>query len=97
MVGASCGIGMGEGGTDPVALAVARLELAVERLALGLARNPGGFHAAGDTSADVPALRAEVAALAARLDASIARLREVVREEAEPGGGAERQDRDEEE
>jgi hypothetical protein len=88
---------MGEGSTDPVALALARLELAVERLALGLARNPGGFRAAGDTPADVPALRAEVAALAARLDASIARLREVVREETEPGGGAERQDRGEEE
>jgi hypothetical protein len=90
---------MSEGGSDPVALAVARLELAVERLALNLARNPGGFRAAGDTAAaDAPSLRAEVAALAARLDASIARLREVVREESEPGGGgAERQDRGEEE
>ncbi len=88
---------MSEGGNDPVALAVARLELAVERLALGLARNPGGPRAAGETALDAPSLRAEVAALAARLDASIARLREVVREESEPGGGAERQDRDEEE
>jgi hypothetical protein len=91
---------MSEGGNDPVTLAVARLELAVERLALALSRNPGGSRPsamAGD-AADVPALRAEVAALAARLDASIARLREVVREESEPGGaGAERRDRDEEE
>ena len=92
---------MGEGGNDPVTLAVARLELAVERLALVLSRNPGGFRAGGGAAgdaADVPALRAEVAALAARLDASIARLREVVREESEPGGaGAERRDRGEEE
>ena len=89
---------MSEGVRDPVALAVARLEVAVERLALGLSRNPGGVRAAGDP-ADVPALRAEVAALAARLDASIARLREVVREESEPAatGGAERQDRGDEE
>ncbi len=88
---------MSEGGSDPVALAVARLELAVERLALGLARNPGGFRAGGETAADAPALRAEVAALAARLDASIARLREVVRDEAEPGGNADPRDQAEEE
>jgi hypothetical protein len=80
---------MSEGGGDPMALAVARLELAVERLALGLSRS-GGVRppaASGEAPLDAPALRAEVAALAARLDASIARLREVVREESEPGGG----------
>jgi hypothetical protein len=81
-----------------VALAVARLELAVERLAFGLSQNPAGVRgAAGGEPVDAPALRAEVAALAARLDASIARLREVVREEADPGEGAEPRDRGEEE
>lgn len=82
-----------------MALAVARLELAVERLALGLARS-GGVRpsaATGEAPLDAPALRAEVAALAARLDASIARLRDVVREEAEPGGGVHRDAGDEEE
>ena len=86
---------MSEGGGNPVALAVARLELAVERLALGLSRS-GGVRPAGDP-ADATALRAEVAALAARLDASIARLREVVREESEPGGGGRPDVGDEEE
>jgi hypothetical protein len=89
---------MSEGGKDPVALAVARLEVAVERLVLGLSRNPGGLRAAamaGGETRDAPALRAEVAALAARLDNSIARLRDVVRVESEPG--PERQDRGEEE
>ncbi len=90
---------MSEGVGDPVALAIARLEVAVERLALGLARHPGGGRgAAAIGGGDAPTLRAEVAALAARLDASIARLREVVREETEPGAAvAERRDRDEEE
>jgi hypothetical protein len=91
---------MSEGVGDPVALAIARLEVAVERLALGLARHPGGGRgAAAIGGGDAPTLRAEVAALAARLDASIARLREVVREESEPGGSAvaERRDRGEEE
>ena len=75
---------MSEGGRDPVTLAVARLEMAVERLALGLSRNPGAARAATDEAGDAPSLRAEVAALAARLDTSIARLREVVRAESEP-------------
>ncbi len=92
---------MSEGVGDPVALAIARLEVAVERLALGLARHPGGGRGAAAIGggADAPTLRAEVAALAARLDAGIARLREVVREESEPGGSAvaERRDRGEEE
>jgi hypothetical protein len=78
---------MSEGGRDPVTLAVARLEMAVERLAVGLSRNPGAVRAAMD-EADAPSLRAEVAALAARLDASIARLREVVRAESEPAAAA---------
>ena len=81
-----------------MALAVARLELAVERLALGLSRGGAARHpAAEEASLDAPALRAEVAALAARLDASIARLREVVREESEPGGGGRQDAGDEEE
>ncbi|CAA9264632.1 MAG: hypothetical protein AVDCRST_MAG08-2864 [uncultured Acetobacteraceae bacterium] len=91
---------MSEGGRDPVALAVARLELAVERLAFGLTQNPAGLRGAaggGGEPVDAPALRAEVAALAARLDASIARLREVVRDEAEPGGNADPRDQGEEE
>lgn len=86
---------MSEGGRDPVALAIARLEGAVDRLARGVSSNPDRVRAAGEP-ADAPALRVEVAALAARLDASIARLREVVREESDPGG-VERQDRGEEE
>ena len=89
---------MGESGSDPMALAVARLELAVERLALGLSRGGGARSPAADEAPlDAPALRAEVAALAARLDASIARLRDVVREESEPGGGGGRQDAGDEE
>ena len=90
---------MSEGGRDPVTLAVARLEMAVERLAAGLSRNPGAVRAAMD-EADAPSLRAEVAALAARLDASIARLREVVRAELEPaaaGSGSAPQGRGEDE
>ena len=79
---------MSEGGRDPVTLAVARLEMAVERLAIGLSRNPGAARAATDEAGDAPSLRAEVAALAARLDGSIARLREVVRAESEPTGAA---------
>lgn len=96
---------MGESGSDPMALAVARLELAVERLAVGLSRGagvrrPAAADEGGDAPLDASALRAEVAALAARLDASIARLREVVREESEPGGsggGGHRDAGDEEE
>jgi hypothetical protein len=90
---------MSEGGRDPVTLAVARLEMAVERPAVGLSRNPGAVRAAMD-EADAPSLRAEVAALAARLDASIARLREVVRAESEPaaaGSGSAPQGRGEDE
>ena len=87
-----------EGGKDPMALAVARLETAVERLALGLSRGGGGAPRPAGDPLDAPALRAEVAALAARLDASIARLREVVREESGPGeGGAGRRDAGDEE
>lgn len=79
-----------------MALAVARLETAVERLALGLSRGGGAIRPAGEPL-DATALRAEVAALAARLDASIARLREVVREESGPGEGAGRRDAGDEE
>ena len=70
--------------------AAARLETAVERLAAALsarlARSPGP--AALGEGEMVP--RAEVAAIATRLDATIARLRAVMQEEMRPGGsGAE--------
>ncbi len=70
------------GSADPVAEAAARLEAAVERLAEALgtafaARRAGEEGAAeGDM---VP--RAEVAALADRLDATVARLRGALAEE----------------
>lgn len=71
-----------EGGTtDPVMQAAARLEAAVERLAevLGavLADRPADGSAAG--AEGVP--RAEVAALAERLDSTITRLRGALAEE----------------
>lgn len=60
---------------DPVADATARLEAAVERLSRALASRP--TPAAEGQGAD----RAAVAALAARLDDTIARLRGVLGEE----------------
>ena len=82
--GAGYGNRMSEGGRDPVTLAVARLEMAVERLAARPVAEPGRCPRRDGRGGDAPSLRAEVAALAARLDASIARLREVVRAESEP-------------
>lgn len=71
---------MSDGGAkaaDPVAQAAMRLEAAVERLAEALAAAAAARRAAGETGAlpedAIP--RAEVAALAERLDATIARLR----------------------
>ena len=65
--------GDGVGG-DPTGRALARLEAAVERLAQAAARPRG------DTPADmVP--RAHVAAIADRLDETIARLRSALGEE----------------
>ena len=81
--------------------AAARLEAAVARLAealpgaLARARQPAAEAGAAPEMADmVP--RAEVAALAARLDATIARLRGVMQDEMRPADEAP-EDRGEEE
>ena len=68
---------MSDGARNPVAAATARLEAAVESLAQALARprRPAG----GDDAETVP--RAEAAAMAERLDATIARLRIALAEE----------------
>lgn len=66
---------MSDGARDPVAAAAARLEAAVERLAQAVART----HVEGEDGESVP--RAEVAAMAERLDATIARLRGALSDE----------------
>lgn len=66
---------MSDGARDPVAAAAARLEAAVERLAENLSRP----RALAEDAEAVP--RAEVAAMAERLDATIARLRAALAEE----------------
>jgi len=76
--------GMSEqgGSADPVAEAAARLEAAVERLAAVLGNAFAAGRPAGTAGAEgetVP--RAEVAALADRLDATIARLRGALAED----------------
>jgi hypothetical protein len=72
---------MNENSRDPVAMAAARLEAAVERLAEALARPRPESHAAHlhDEHDMVP--RAEVAVMAERLDATIARLRGALADE----------------
>jgi|LNFM01.2.fsa_nt_gb hypothetical protein len=65
---------------DPVAEAAARLEAAVERLSRAMANRPVPAQAA--EGQDTAAAREAVAALAARLDDTIARLRGVLGEEA---------------
>lgn len=70
---------MSDGTGDPLMQAAARLEAAVERLAQALPAALARAHAAPDQSDMVP--RAEVAALAARLDATIARLRTAMQDE----------------
>lgn len=70
------------GSADPVAEAAARLEAAVERLAEALGTAFAGRRAGEEGAAEgdmVP--RAEVAALADRLDATVARLRGALAEE----------------
>jgi len=64
---------MSDSARDPVTQAAARLEAAVERLAEALSRPRP------DVEDMVP--RAEVAAIAERLDATIARLRGAIAEE----------------
>ena len=75
--------GMSEHGADPLGLAAARLEAAVERLAgvLGPALQRRA-EAEADPDGDAGGVpRAEVAALAARLDQTITRLRSALAEE----------------
>ncbi len=68
---------MSDGTGDPLMQAAARLEAGVERLAQAL---PAALARAHPAPADmVP--RAEVAALAERLDATIARLRAAMQDE----------------
>jgi len=63
---------------DPVAAATTRLEAAVQRLSRAAVNRPASL-ASADGASGVD--RAAVAALAARLDATIARLRGVLGEE----------------
>ena len=71
---------MSEDVRDPVAMAAARLESAVEALVTALSRpRPMAAPTAADEADMVP--RAEVAAMAERLDATIARLRLALAEE----------------
>jgi hypothetical protein len=69
------------GSAQSLMRAAARLEMAVDRLALaiGAARSAAAEAVAEDAMGAVP--RAEVAALADRLDATIARLRGALAEE----------------
>jgi hypothetical protein len=69
---------MSDRGLDPVALAAMRLEEAVERLA-EIAARPRPAPAAAE-GGGVP--RAAVAAIADKLDATVARLRAALGEEA---------------
>jgi hypothetical protein len=71
---------MSEGAADPVVQATARLEAAVERLIQALDRALDGPRPDADT---VP--RSEVAAMAERLDATIARLRLALAEDGRAG------------
>ena len=85
---------MSDGARDPVAMATARLEAAVERLAeafaqgmgpgmgSGTARDGGTSYLPAEDIDMVP--RSEVAAMAERLDATIARLRVALAEELRP-------------
>ncbi|MBK1661149.1 hypothetical protein [Paracraurococcus ruber] len=70
---------MSDAASNPVALAAARLETAVEKLAEALSRP----RPAAEETDMVP--RAEVAAMAERLDATIARLRLALAEELRAG------------
>ena len=75
---------MSEHVRDPVAMAAARLESAVEALVIALSRpKPMAAPLQGDEADMVP--RAEVAAMAERLDATIARLRLALADELRAG------------
>ncbi|WP_305879955.1 hypothetical protein [Siccirubricoccus soli] len=67
---------MSDSGSDPVLQAAMRLEAAVEKLAMALSASLDRLGAGAET---VP--RAEVAALAERLDATLGRLRLALAEE----------------
>jgi hypothetical protein len=68
---------------DPVAEATLRLEAAVARLGRAMAARPAPVAAEASAIAPAPGVDpAAVAALAARLDETIARLRGVLGEEA---------------
>jgi hypothetical protein len=71
---------MSEAAGDTVAEAAARLEAAVERLTRAVANRPAPTPAAEGEAGGVD--RAAVAALAARLDDTIARLRGVLGEDS---------------
>jgi hypothetical protein len=81
---------MSDRASDPVVQAAIRLEAAVESLAtalsMALMRPPGS--GAGDPAGEDSVPRAEVAALAERLDATLGKLRAALQEElrAEAGG-----------
>jgi hypothetical protein len=81
--GGSFGIGMSDNARDPVAMAAARLESAVEKLVAALSRPRPAAEEADMAHDMVP--RAEVAAMAERLDATIARLRVALAEELRAG------------
>ncbi|MBE9604381.1 hypothetical protein IAI18_05855 [Acetobacteraceae bacterium H6797] len=79
---------MADSNTDPVALAATRLETAVERLAEVLARRLAQAPAAGTSPEAVADMvpRAEVIALAEKLDDTIARLRAAIGDAADDEG-----------
>ena len=86
---------MADSNTDPVALAATRLEAAVERLAEVLARRNAEASQAALLATPLASLeatadmvpRAEVIALAEKLDETIARLRAAIGEASEDGEG----------
>ena len=73
---------MSDGARDQMAMAAARLEAAVERLTHAFTQARAAAPPMAEDSDMVP--RAEVAAMADRLDAAIARLRRVLVEELRP-------------
>ena len=72
---------MSDSAMDPVRQAAMRLEMAVARLAETL---PAAFQRPAATAEADMVPRAEVAALSARLDAAVARLRLLLQEEGLP-------------
>lgn len=81
---------MSESPKDPVTLAAMRLEAAVERLARAISARPP-HAAAAAAGGDAGVAREQLAALARRLDETVARLRDALGEEEDEddGGGEE--------